>query len=613
MPKASENLDSVAIRFAGDSGDGMQLTGTQFTTTTAMLGNDLATFPDYPAEIRAPAGTIAGVSGFQLSFSSNSVLTPGDAADVLVAMNPAALKTSLPELKERGIIIANAEAFSKRNLELAGYDSNPLEDEALTGHYRVVAANISSLAEAAAEPAGVTRKDAQRTKNLFALGMVYWLFNRPLEHTIAWLEGKFGKKAPAIAAANVASLKAGFNYAETAELFESTYVVRPQDKVEPGLYRNISGNEATALGFLAAAELSKLNLFLGSYPITPASDILHELSKHKSLGVTTFQAEDEIAGICSAIGAAYAGAMAITTTSGPGLALKSEAANLALMLELPLVIVNVQRGGPSTGLPTKTEQSDLMQALFGRNGEAPMPVIAATSPGDCFWAAIEATRIAMESMTPVMLLTDGYIGNGMEPFRIPKLSEIPPINVEFATDANAYAPYKRDAKLSRPWAIPGTPGLEHRVGGLEKSEPWGGVSYDPKNHEHMCRQRAAKVAKVAERLPPTEVFGPRSGKLAVVGWGGTFGALRAGTRKAQAEGGDVSHIHLKHLFPFNQDLKGILDGFERILVCELNLGQLALLLKTEHGPKVVQYNKLQGRPFQESEILEVIQTQLKEQ
>lgn len=613
MPKASENLDSVAIRFAGDSGDGMQLTGTQFTTTTAMLGNDLATFPDYPAEIRAPAGTIAGVSGFQLSFSSNSVLTPGDAADVLVAMNPAALKTSLPELKERGIIIANAEAFSKRNLELAGYDSNPLEDESLTGHYRVVAANISSLAEAAAEPAGVTRKDAQRTKNLFALGMVYWLFNRPLEHTIAWLEGKFGKKAPAIAAANVASLKAGFNYAETAELFESTYVVRPQDKVEPGLYRNISGNEATALGFLAAAELSKLKLFLGSYPITPASDILHELSKHKSLGVTTFQAEDEIAGICSAIGAAYAGAMAITTTSGPGLALKSEAANLALMLELPLVIVNVQRGGPSTGLPTKTEQSDLMQALFGRNGEAPMPVIAATSPGDCFWAAIEATRIAMESMTPVMLLTDGYIGNGMEPFRIPKLSEIAPINVEFATDANAYAPYKRDAKLSRPWAIPGTPGLEHRVGGLEKSEPWGGVSYDPKNHEHMCRQRAAKVAKVAERLPPTEVFGPKSGKLAVVGWGGTFGALRAGTRKAQAEGGDVSHIHLKHLFPFNQDLKGILDGFERILVCELNLGQLALLLKTEHGPKVVQYNKLQGRPFQESEILEVIQTQLKEQ
>lgn len=613
MPKASENLDSVAIRFAGDSGDGMQLTGTQFTTTTAMLGNDLATFPDYPAEIRAPAGTIAGVSGFQLSFSSSSVLTPGDAADVLVAMNPAALKTSLPELKERGIIIANAEAFSKRNLELAGYDSNPLEDESLTGHYRVVAANISSLAEAAAEPAGVTRKDAQRTKNLFALGMVYWLFNRPLEHTIAWLEGKFGKKAPAIAAANVASLKAGFNYAETAELFESTYVVRPQDKVEPGLYRNISGNEATALGFLAAAELSKLKLFLGSYPITPASDILHELSKHKSLGVTTFQAEDEIAGICSAIGAAYAGAMAITTTSGPGLALKSEAANLALMLELPLVIVNVQRGGPSTGLPTKTEQSDLMQALFGRNGEAPMPVIAATSPGDCFWAAIEATRIAMESMTPVMLLTDGYIGNGMEPFRIPKLSEIAPINVEFATDANAYAPYKRDAKLSRPWAIPGTPGLEHRVGGLEKSEPWGGVSYDPKNHEHMCRQRAAKVAKVAERLPPTEVFGPKSGKLAVVGWGGTFGALRAGTRKAQAEGGDVSHIHLKHLFPFNQDLKGILDGFERILVCELNLGQLALLLKTEHGPKVVQYNKLQGRPFQESEILEVIQTQLKEQ
>lgn len=613
MPKASENLDSVAIRFAGDSGDGMQLTGTQFTTTTAMLGNDLATFPDYPAEIRAPAGTIAGVSGFQLSFSSNSVLTPGDAADVLVAMNPAALKTSLPELKERGIIIANAEAFSKRNLELAGYDSNPLEDESLTGHYRVVAANISSLAEAAAEPAGVTRKDAQRTKNLFALGMVYWLFNRPLEHTIAWLEGKFGKKAPAIAAANVASLKAGFNYAETAELFESTYVVRPQDKVEPGLYRNISGNEATALGFLAAAELSKLKLFLGSYPITPASDILHELSKHKSLGVTTFQAEDEIAGICSAIGAAYAGAMAITTTSGPGLALKSEAANLALMLELPLVIVNVQRGGPSTGLPTKTEQSDLMQALFGRNGEAPMPVIAATSPGDCFWAAIEATRIAMESMTPVMLLTDGYIGNGMEPFRIPKLSEIAPINVEFATDANAYAPYKRDAKLSRPWAIPGTPGLEHRVGGLEKSEPWGGVSYDPKNHEHMCRQRAAKVAKVAERLPPTEVFGPKSGKLAVVGWGGTFGALRAGTRKAQAEGGDVSHIHLKHLFPFNQDLRGILDGFERILVCELNLGQLALLLKTEHGPKVVQYNKLQGRPFQESEILEVIQTQLKEQ
>lgn len=611
MANVRETVESVAIRFAGDSGDGMQLTGTQFTTTAAMVGNDLATFPDYPAEIRAPAGTIAGVSGFQLNFSSNPVFTPGDRADVLVAMNPAALKTSLPELKERGIIIANAEAFSKRNLQLAGYDKNPLEDDALTKNYRVVPAKISSLAEAAAMPAGVSRKDAQRTKNLFALGMVYWLFNRPLQHTEDWLQGKFGKKKPEIAAANIAALKAGYNFAETAELFQTNYVVE-QAELPPGLYKNISGNEATALGFLAAQELSKLHLFLGSYPITPASDILHELSRYKALGVTTFQAEDEIAGICSAIGAAYAGALAITTTSGPGLALKGEAAGLAMITELPLVIVNVQRGGPSTGLPTKTEQSDLLQAMYGRNGESPMPVVAATSPADCFWSAIEASRIAIETMSPVMLLTDGYIGNGMEPFRVPKIAEIEPIKVEFATDPETFAPYKRDEKLARPWAIPGTPGLEHRIGGLEKAEPDGGVSYDPQNHHDMCVRRAQKVAKVAERLPPTEVFGPRSGKLVVVGWGGTFGALRAGVRSSQAAGMDVAHIHLRHLNPFPKDLHELLAGYERILVPELNLGQLSLLLKTVHASKVRSYSKLQGRPFQEQEIAGVIKSNLEE-
>ncbi|MEM7678771.1 MAG: 2-oxoacid:acceptor oxidoreductase subunit alpha, partial [Myxococcota bacterium] len=527
MAKATttETLESVAIRFAGDSGDGMQLTGGQFTATTALAGNDLATFPDFPAEIRAPAGSLFGVSGFQINFSGKEVFTPGDAADVLVAMNPAALKTNLGDLKRGGILILNTEAFSDRNLSLAKYDANPLEDHSLDA-YRVFAVNITGMSEGAVAELGLSKKDASRTKNFFALGIIYWMFNRPLDHTEQWINEKFGKRDVKIAEANIKAMRAGYYYGETAEAFQHNYIVAKAE-LEPGHYRNITGNEALSLGFLAAAELSGLGLFLGSYPITPASDILHFLSRHKNLGVRTFQAEDEIAAVCAALGAAYSGAIGLTTTSGPGLALKSEAMNLALMLELPLVVVNVQRGGPSTGLPTKTEQSDLLQALYGRNGESPIPVIAPASPGDCFHAAIDAVRIAIESMTPVLLLSDGYLANGAAPWKIPQIADIPKIDVKFRTDPEGFQPYQRDNNLARPWAIPGTPGLEHRIGGLEKEDVTGNVSYDPQNHERMTELRAQKVAKIAERLPPTDVYGDQTG-LVIVGWGGTYGAIRAG-------------------------------------------------------------------------------------
>lgn len=612
MAKATttENLESVAIRFAGDSGDGMQLTGGQFTATTALAGNDLATFPDYPAEIRAPAGSLFGVSGFQINFSGKEVFTPGDAADVLVAMNPAALKTNLPDLKRGGILILNTEAFSSRNLTLAKYESNPLEDHSLDA-YRVFPVDISGMAEGAVEELGLPKKDAARTKNFFALGIIYWMFNRPLEHTEEWIHAKFDKKNPKIAQANIKALRAGYYYGETAEAFQHNYVVAKAE-LEPGHYRNITGNEALGLGFLAASELSGLGLFLGSYPITPASDILHFLSRHKNLGVQTFQAEDEIAAVCSAIGAAYAGAIGLTTTSGPGLALKSEAMNLAIMLELPLVVVNVQRGGPSTGLPTKTEQSDLLQGLFGRNGESPLPVIAPASPGDCFHAAIEAVRIAIESMTPVLLLSDGYLANGAAPWKIPQVSDIPRIDVKFRTEAEGFQPYLRDGNLARPWAIPGTPGLEHRIGGLEKEDGTGNVSYDPFNHEHMCRVRAEKIAKIAERIPPTDVYGADRG-LVVVGWGGTYGALRAGVEMARSKGHAVAHIHLRNINPFPRDLDDVLARYDKVLVPELNFGQLAMLLRARvGGQRVVGYNKVQGRPFGEQEMFETIVEHLQE-
>jgi 2-oxoglutarate ferredoxin oxidoreductase subunit alpha len=601
MAKLAETLDTVAIRFAGDSGDGMQLTGTQFTQTSAIVGNDLATFPDYPAEIRAPAGTLFGVSGFQLNFSSRTVHTHGDAPDVLVAMNPAALKVNLPDLKQGGILIANTAAFSKRNLELAGYTSNPLEDDAIAQDYRLFAVDITGMTVAAVKELGVKQRDAVRSKNFFALGLVYWMFNRPLEPTLDWLKTKF---SGLVYEANEKALKTGYNYGLTAAIFTHHYTIAPA-KIDPGLYRNISGNEATALGLLAACELSGLNGFLGTYPITPASDILHHLAKHKHLGFKTFQAEDEIAGISSAIGAAFAGSLAVTTTSGPGLALKGEAMGLALITELPLVIVNVQRGGPSTGLPTKTEQSDLMQAMYGRNGEAPMAIVAAQSPGDCFYAAIEAVRIALRHTMPVVLLTDGYLANGSEPWPVPKMSELAPIEVNFATNSEGFEPYSRDDNLARPWAIPGTPHMEHRIGGLEKAHLTGNVSYDPNNHEFMCKLRAEKVDRVADHLPPTEVHGDAEGVL-VVGWGGTFGALRAGVDAARAQGRSVGQVHLRHINPFPKDLGEILARYDHVLVPELNLGQLATLLRAKYLVDVVSFSKLQGKPFKESELVERI-------
>ena len=606
--RSTEILDAVAVRFAGDSGDGMQLTGTQFTETSAIAGNDFATFPDFPAEIRAPAGSLAGVSGFQVHFSSHEVFTPGDEPDVLIAMNPAALRTNLADLKKGGILILNSEQFTTKNLERVGYGSNPIEDGSLSS-YHVILVDVTGVTLRAIQELGLNQRAAVRSKNFFALGLVYWMFSRDMQHTLDWIDETMGKKDAVVAEANRRALKAGWAYGETTEAFAHRYDI-PRAPIEPGHYRNITGNEATALGFLAAAELSGLELFLGSYPITPASDILHFLSKQKHLGVKTYQAEDEIAAIGGVIGAAYAGGLGLTTTSGPGVALKSEAMNLAMMLELPLVVADIQRGGPSTGLPTKTEQSDLLQVLFGRNGESPIPVVAASGPGDCFYAAVEACRIAIESMTPVVFLSDGYVANGAEPWRIPQMSALAPIDVKFRTDPNGFKPYDRDDKLARPWAVPGTPGLEHRIGGLEKQNLTGNISYDPVNHDSMVRLRAEKVRRIADRLPPTEVFGDPDGQVLVIGWGGTFGALRAGVEKVRALGHRVGHVHLRHLNPLPNDLGDILGRYTQVLVPELNLGQLSMVLRARYLVDVQGLNKVQGKPFKESEIVRAILSRL---
>jgi 2-oxoglutarate ferredoxin oxidoreductase subunit alpha len=603
-PVTVERVDDVVIRFAGDSGDGMQLTGTRFTNTSALVGNDLATLPDFPAEIRAPAGTLPGVSAFQVRIADYDIHTPGDQPDVLVAMNPAALKVSLSDLRPGGVIIVNADEFNDRNFKKAGYESNPLEDGTLEG-YRVFTVDLTSLNARTLEESPLDYKARDRCKNFFALGMIYWLFSRPLEPTIEWVERKF-KNRPDIAEANIQVLKAGWNFADITHLFQVRYEVAPAT-LAPGRYRNVMGNAALSMGLVAASRRSGLPLFLGSYPITPASDILHQVSGYKRYGVTTFQAEDEIAAVCAAIGASFGGALGVTTTSGPGLALKSEAVNLAVMVELPVVICDIQRGGPSTGLPTKTEQADLLQALYGRNGESPVPVVAAASPADCFDMAIEACRIALKYMVPVILMSDGYIANGSEPWRLPAIEELPDLRVEFVDDPEGFAPYSRDEKtLARPWAIPGTAGLEHRIGGLEKQHMTGNVSYDPANHQHMVELRAEKVRRIAQEIPPTEVDGPASGKLLVLGWGSTEGAIQGAVELARKEGLEVSRAHLRYLNPLPSDLGEILDRFETVLLPEINMGQLAFVLQGTYLRKIVSFPKVQGRPFMRGEILERI-------
>ena len=609
MTKELKKLDDVTIRFAGDSGDGMQLTGSQFTSTTALLGNDLSTLPDYPAEIRAPAGTLFGVSGFQIHFGAKEISTPGDTCDVLVAMNPASLKVNLRSLIDGGVIIANRDGFTDKNLKLAGYEKNPLDDGSLE-KYQVHSVDITKLTTNALQDLGLSTKIAERSKNFFALGMMYWMYTRPMEPTIRWIKEKFGK-TPDLVEANIRVLKAGYAFGETTEIFLAHYEVEAA-ALKPGRYRSITGNEAVAWGLIAGSVKSNLDLFLGSYPITPASEILHELSHHKNFRVKTFQAEDEIAGICSAIGASYGGAIGVTTTSGPGMALKTEAMGLAVMLELPLVIVNVQRGGPSTGLPTKTEQADLLQAIHGRNSEAPIPVIAACTPAGCFDAAFEAVRIAIKYMTPVILLTDGYIANGAEPWLIPDVKSFPDISTKFRTDPNGFFPYLRDEKtLARPWAIPGTPGLEHRIGGLEKEHITGNVSYDTNNHEFMVRMRQEKINRIANDIIPATIDGDESGELLVVGWGGTYGAIKTAVDEKRRQGKSVSHLHLRHIYPFQNNLGEILKKYKKILVPELNLGQLAMLLQAKFLVPVINLNKIQGLPFRAIEIEQKIDEILK--
>jgi len=601
--KEIKELTDVTVMFAGDSGDGMQLTGTQFSDTTAFVGNDLSTLPDYPAEIRAPLGTTYGVSGFQLHFGSSQVYTPGDNQDVLVAMNPAALKVNLPNLKKNGIIIVNSDSFDKKNLKLAKFETNPLEDNSLAG-YRVFPVAITKMTIEALKDCGLKPKEVARSKNFFALGIMYWLFNRPLEQTLEWLNEKFGS-AKNIICGNSKALKAGYYYGENTELFASRYKVAKAE-LPKGTYKSISGNEATALGFVAASKLSGLQLFLGSYPITPASDILHYLSKYKRFGVKTFQAEDEIAGITSSIGAAFGGSLAITTTSGPGLALKTEATGLALITELPLVIVNVQRGGPSTGLPTKTEQADLLQAMYGRSGESPVAVIAAGTPSDCFYMAIEASRLALKYMVPVILLTDGYIANGAEPWRIPHVKELEKIEISQRTEVEGFHPYDRDENLSRPWAVPGTPGLEHRIGGLEKANITGDVSHDPDNHELMCRLRAEKIERMQNDIPDLVIDGDSEGELLVLGWGGTQGSITEAVNGARKKGLTVSRAHLKYINPFPKNLGEVLSKFDKVLVPEINLGQLASIIRDKYLVPVIQFNKMKGLPLKTFEITEKI-------
>ncbi|MFO7864820.1 MAG: 2-oxoacid:acceptor oxidoreductase subunit alpha [Salinivirgaceae bacterium] len=594
--------EEVVIRFSGDSGDGMQLTGTQFSNTTALLGNDVSTFPDYPAEIRAPQGTVGGVSGFQLHFGNSKVYTPGDYCDVLVAMNPAALKANLKWVKKGGTIIVNGESFTDKNLEKAGYDENPLP-KFKKGDYNIIEAPVQTLVKEAVKGLGLDLKSVERTKNMFALGVTYWLFNRPLEHTEVFFERKFSKK-PEIIQANILALHAGYNYANTVEALGAHYVVKKAELTK-GTYRNINGNVATAWGLIAAAEKAKMTLFCGSYPITPATEILQELAARRDLGVKTFQAEDEIAGIATSIGASFGGHFAVTTTSGPGLALKSEAIGLAIIAELPLVIVDVQRGGPSTGLPTKTEQSDLMQAIYGRHGESPCVVIAASSPSNCFQYAFEAGKISLEHMVPVILLTDGFLANGTEPWRIPKMDELPDIKAPFVKEGTEnYLPYERDPQtLVRQWAVPGMKGYEHRVGGLEKMDKTGNVSYVPENHELMTNYRQQKVNKVADDFPLPEVVGNDSGKLLVVGWGGTYGHLYSAVDELIKQGKDVSYVHFNHIFPLPKNVDTIFDKFENILVCEINMGQFANYLSM-HLPQFTyqKYNKVQGLPFTIDEL-----------
>ncbi|MDA0682086.1 MAG: 2-oxoacid:acceptor oxidoreductase subunit alpha [Bacteroidetes bacterium] len=596
-------LDKVVIKFAGDSGDGMQLTGTQFTDTSALFGNDLATFPDFPAEIRAPQGTIAGVSGFQVHIGNSEITTPGDVADVLVAMNPAALKANKNWVKNGGTIIVNIDSFDTREIEKAGYKNNPLEDGSFEG-YNIIQAPISSLTRDALADSGLDGKSIGRSKNMFALGIVYWLFSRPMEQTENFLRKKFAKK-PELIDANIKVMHTGYNFAETIEALPTSYTVLKAN-IEKGTYRNIMGNQATAWGFIAAAEKSKKELFLGSYPITPASDILHELAKYKNLGVKTFQAEDEIAGICSAIGASFSGALAITATSGPGFALKAEALGLAMITELPLVVVDVQRGGPSTGLPTKTEQSDLFQALYGRNGESPVIVVAASTPGNCFDWAYEASKLALEHNTPVVLLTDGYLGNGAEPWKIKLVKDMPNITPLVAIEGEEYHPYARSTStLARQHAIPGTPGLEHRLGGLEKDFITGNVSYDPENHQKMSIIRQEKVERVAEFIPNQEVIGDEKGDLLVVGWGGTYGHLYSAVKQLRKEGKSISLAQFNYINPLPKNTADILKNFKKIVVCEINNGQFVNYLRMKHPDfKYQQFNRIQGLPFQTSELIE---------
>jgi 2-oxoglutarate ferredoxin oxidoreductase subunit alpha len=640
-PIRTEELESVTIRFAGDSGDGMQLAGTQFTNVSAILGNDISTLPDFPAEIRAPAGTLAGVSGFQVHFSSTDIHTPGDTLNALVAMNPAALKVNLRDLEPQGILIVNSDAFDNSNLVKAGYTTNPLEDGSLAG-YRLIRVPMTKLNREAVAPFKLSTRDADRCRNFFALGLVYWLYERSLEPTLKWIREKFAKN-PAVVEANTTTLKAGYNYGETLELLPVHYRV-PKARIAPGKYRKITGNEGLAIGLVAATKLANKQLIYASYPITPASDILHQLADMKRYGVRTIQAEDEIAAVGIAIGASFGGAIGVTATSGPGVCLKSEAIGLAVMTELPVVIIDVQRGGPSTGLPTKTEQADLLQAMFGRNGECPVAIVAPQSPADCFTMAFEAIRIATRFMTPVFLLSDGYLANGAEPWPLPKLDELPRLQINHPTRQSLkrthtngvhettgqealletaasptpsgggeagmdgapasehFLPYQRDEYLSRPWAIPGTPGLEHRIGGLEKQDITGNVSYDAANHEHMVRTRAKKIANVAETIPPLEVFGPQSGELLVIGWGGTYGTIRSAVERAQRKGQSVAQAHLRYLNPMPKNTGEVLRRFKKVLVPELNSGQLLLLLRAAYLVDAVGLNKVQGKPFLVSEI-----------
>jgi 2-oxoglutarate/2-oxoacid ferredoxin oxidoreductase subunit alpha len=607
MTKPVQVLDRVTIRFAGDSGDGMQLTGDRFTSETAAFGNDLSTLPDFPAEIRAPAGSIPGVSGFQLHFADHDILTPGDAPDVLVAMNPAALKANLGDLPKGATLIVNTDAFTPRNLDKAGYASNPLEDGSLADH-QVHEVALTSMTLEALREFDISKKEAERAKNMFALGLMSWLYHRPTEATVAFLEKKFATR-PLIAKANVTAFKAGWNFGETTEAFAVSYEVKPA-RLPPGTYRNISGNLALAYGLIAASRLSGLPLFLGAYPITPASDILHELSKHKAFGVRTFQAEDEIAGVGAALGAAFGGSLGVTTSSGPGIALKAETIGLAVSLELPLLVIDIQRSGPSTGMPTKTEQADLLQVLYGRNGEAPVPVVAACTPSDCFSAAVEAARIALRYRTPVVLLSDGYLANGSEPWLLPDVASLPDISVPFATEPNHegdFWPYLRDeATLARPWAVPGTPGLEHRIGGLEKADGTGNISYDPENHDRMINLRAAKVAGIANDIPRLEVDHQDGSRLLVLGWGSTYGPIGAAVRRVRASGARVSVAHLRHLNPFPANLGEVLGNYDKVLIPEMNLGQLRMLVRARYLVDAVGYNKVRGLPFKAEELADAI-------